>query len=326
MRLLQIARRPEITGGSVGCAWTICQALPDWSHVLFCCSPGEVPEPIRDAFAGHRLLAGPMVTAAVLRAAAPDVIFLHNVTDEQMAPELLADVPAFFYCHGSYSEGFRTPSAGLMATSTRVFCVSEFLAGQLGFQDGVWYQPVSSPPAGGEPRTRQPLVVGRLCNPRRENWPASLAGFYRRLASWCPYVRWEFVGCPAELRSELDEACGGGAVFHEAGLAARGHLRRWHAMLYHTEVIHAYGRTICEAQQAGCVPVVDRRGGFVEQIDSGRTGYLCETVDHFAAALGELRDAERRRTLALAACEAGDHRGSLERWRRRFLQLCREPV
>ena len=116
------------------------------------------------------------------------------------------------------------------------------------------------------------------------------------------------------------------AVFHEAGLAARGHLRRWHAMLYHTEVTHAYGRTVCEAQQAGCVPVVDRRGGFVEQIDSGRTGYLCETVDDFAAALGELREAERRRRLTLAARQAGGRRGSLALWRRRFLQLCRETV
>lgn len=319
MRLLQVAKRPEIAGGTIGCVWSICQALPDWSHAVFCCWPGEVPQRTRDAFTDHVLHAAPAVTAEDLRRIAPDAILLHNVDDRDLPPELLPEgVPAFYYCHGSY-DGRMDGSAGLRAASRAVFCVSEFLARQVGLEGTAWYQPVPAPPEGTTP-AEEPLVVGRLCNPRAENWSADVVDFYRRLARLCPGVRWEFVGCPAAWREALEEACGE-VLFHAAGLEARAHLGRWHAMLYHTPVTHAYGRTLCEAQQAGCVPVVDRRGGFIEQIEQGRTGYLCATVEEFAAALEALRDPVRRRACAQAAREAGAARGSLPRWRARFLEL-----
>ena len=321
MRLLQVTKRPEIAGGTVGCAWSICQALPDWSHAVFSCWAGEVPQRTRDALAGHALHVAPAVTADVLRRIAPDVILLHNVDDCDLPPELLPEgVPAFFYCHGSYA-AFLNASSGLRAASRGVYCVSEFLTREVGLEGTAWYQPVPPPPEGPLRVAEEPLVVGRLCNPRSENWFPGLDGIYRELAERCPGVRWEFVGCPDEWQEALREACGA-VVFHPVGLEARTHLRRWHAMLYHTRVVHAYGRTVCEAQQAGCVPVVDRRGGFIEQIDHGRTGYLCENVEDFAAALDELRDPERRRACAGAAREAGERRGSLERWRERFLEIC----
>jgi Glycosyl transferases group 1 len=324
LRLLQVAKRPEIAGGTIGCAWSICQALPDWSHSLFCCWAGEIPQRTRDAFAEHELTAVPVLTSEVLHRIAPDVILLHNVDDRALPPALLpADVPAFYYCHGSY-DGRMDGSAGLRAASRDVFCVSSFLARQSALKEGLegalWYQPVPPPPAGAPRPAPGPPVVGRLCNPRAENWTADVVEFYRQLARLSPGVRWELVGCPAERREALAEACGD-VVFHAAGLEARAHLHRWHAMLYHTPVTHAYGRTLCEAQQAGCVPVADRRGGFIEQIEHGRTGYLCEAVDEFAAALAELSDPGRRRSCAAAAREAGAGRGSLDLWRARFLEL-----
>lgn len=322
MRLLQVAKRPEIVGGTIGCAWSICQALPDWSHAVFCCWAGEVPQRTRDAFAADatELHVAPAVTAEALRRIAPDVILLHNVDDRDLPPELLPEgVPAFYYCHGSY-DGRMDGSSGLRAASRAVFCVSEFLARQVGLEGTAWYQPVPPPPDGAPLPDPAPLVVGRLCNPRAENWTVEVVDIYRKLAQRCPGVRWELVGCPVERREALVEACGE-VVFHEAGLEARRHLRRWHAMLYHTPVTHAYGRTLCEAQQAGCVPIADRRGGFIEQIEHGRTGYLCETVDELAAALEELREPERWRACAAAAREAGAARGSLPRWRARFLEL-----
>ena len=326
MRLLQVAKRPEIVGGTIGCIWSICQALPDWSHAVFCCWAGDVPQRTRDAFAADEkaeLHVAPVVTAEALRRIAPDAILLHNVDDRDLLPELLPEgVPTFYYCHGSY-DGRMDGSAGLRAASRAVFCVSELLARQVGMEGTAWYQPVPSPPPSPLETARPaegPLVVGRLCNPRAENWTAGVVDFYRRLAERCPWVRWELVGCPEERREALADACGE-VVFHPAGLEARAHLRRWHAMLYHTPVTHAYGRTLCEAQQAGCVPIADRRGGFIEQIEHGRTGYLCETVDEFAAALEELRKPEHRHACAAAAREAGAARGSLPRWRARFLEL-----
>ena len=90
MRLLQVAKRPEIVGGGIGCAWSVCQALPDWSHAVFCCWNGAVPQRTRDAFGGHRLLAGRALTAELLREIAPDAILLHNSSDHDLPPELAA--------------------------------------------------------------------------------------------------------------------------------------------------------------------------------------------------------------------------------------------
>jgi glycosyltransferase involved in cell wall biosynthesis len=329
MRLLQVSKRPEILGGTTACVHSICQALPDWSHAVFSCWPGEVPQRTRDAFAAdgvHELEAAPVVAAETLRRVAPDVILLHNVEDHDLPPEILPEeVPVFYYCHGSY-DGRLERSAGLRAASRDVFFVSEFLARQAGVVGSVLYQPVPPPPDAEAPRPEPaPLVVGRLCNPRAENWTDEVVAAYGLLAERCPGVLWELVGCPAERREAFAAACGD-VVFHEAGVEARRHLRRWHAMLYHTPVTHAYGRTLCEAQQAGCVPVVDRRGGFVEQIEHGRTGFLGSTVDELAAALAELQQPARWRACSAAARAAGAERGSLDRWRARFLEiweLCR---
>jgi len=163
--------------------------------------------------------------------------------------------------------------------------------------------------------------VGRLCNPREENWPESMLDFYRFLAERRPRVRWEFVGCPAEVRPRLAEACRN-VVFHEAGFQARSLLWSWHAMLYDSgAVVHSYGRTLCEAQRAGCVPVVNRLGGFLEQIEDGRTGFLCQGPEEFARALERLEDPETWSALSRQGRAAGDERGSLARWRESFLEI-----
>lgn len=328
MKLLQVGKKPEIVSGVVGCIWSICQTLPDWSHALFFCSLLSVPERTREALDGYRLGSGPALTAEWLRGADPDVILFHNTADDEVPLELLpGGAVAIYYYHSSYTAlgGF----SGVMERCRRSLAVSEFLARSAGMPaDSVLYQPVPAPPRGarengGRPRPAGELVVGRLCNPREENWPESMLDFYRSLAARCPpRVRWEFVGCPPKMRPRLAEACGG-AVFHETGLGARSLLWSWHAMLYDSGgVVHSYGRTLCEAQRAGCVPVVNRLGGFPEQIEEGRTGFLCQGPEEFARALERLDDPETWSALSREARAAGDRRGSLERWREGFLELC----
>ena len=345
-RLLQVVARPEILGGGVSCAWSICQALPDWEHSVWFCTSGSIPAHTRAALAGHRLHAAAVHTAAALRDAAPDAVLMHNTTATAFPPAILealegvegvegaADLagspggpPALYFWHGSY--GALGDCAPLAAACRRQFAVSAHLARQLPLPEAaVWHQPVPAPPmpmqpAPAEPQGHEaPLAVGRLCNPREENWPAEICDFYRGLAARRPGVRWEFVGCPEALQEPLAVACGGGATFHPASQAARSLLWRWDAMLYEsTAVTHAYGRVVCEAQQAGCVPVVDARGGFVEQIEDGRTGFLCATPDDFPAALAALAPLPARRAIAAAARLAGSARGSCERWRERFLAV-----
>jgi glycosyltransferase involved in cell wall biosynthesis len=69
-----------------------------------------------------------------------------------------------------------------------------------------------------------------------------------------------------------------------------------------------------------CVPIVDDRGGFREQIDSGRDGYLCKSADDFSKAVDELlQSAEKLRDVRIAAQQDGILRGSLGAWRDRFV-------
>jgi hypothetical protein len=371
-RLLQVVARPEILGGGVSCAWSICQALPEWQHTVWFCTSESIPAHTREALAGYRLHAAAVHTAAALREAAPDALLLHNTTATAFPPALLAllpeRAPALYFWHGSYSA--LGDCAPLAAACRRQFAVSSYLAQRLAMPaTAVWHQPVPAPPLlpvaplpplpplsplppilaadGGQPRAaavaapgadveeeahgREPLVVGRLCNPRAENWPPEICDFYRGLAAGHPGVRWEFVGCPEALQAPLAAVCGGcggcggGATFHAASQAARSLLWRWDAMLYESAAVtHAYGRVVCEAQQAGCVPVVDARGGFIEQIEDRRTGFLCAAPEEFAAALAALAPLPARRAIAAAARLAGSARGSGERWRETFLAVLGE--
>ena len=321
MKLLQVGKKPEIVSGGVGCIWSICQALPDWSHSLFFCSLQPVPERTRAALNGHRLGSGPALTAEWLRSADPDVILFHNTSNEDVPLELVpGGAVAIYYHHSSYQP--LGDVSGVVERCQRSLAVSELLARSAGMPSGsVLYQPVPAPPQGPSREDGGELVVGRLCNPREENWPESMLDFYRFLAKRRPRVRWEFVGCPAEVRPRLAEACRN-VVFHEAGFQARSLLWSWHAMLYDSgAVVHSYGRTLCEAQRAGCVPVVNRLGGFLEQIEDGRTGFLCQGPEEFACALERLEDPETWSALSRQGRAAGDERGSLARWRESFLEI-----
>lgn len=324
MKLLQVGKKPEILGGTVGCMWAICEALPDWSHTLFFCSRQPVPGRTREVLNGHRFEAAPALPAGWLKSAAPDVILFHNTSDHEVPLELLpGGALAIYYYHSSYTEV--ADFQGVVDRCQRSLAVSEFLARGAGMPAGsVLYQPVPAPPPRQErPSPAGELIVGRLCNPREENWPDSVLDLYRFLARRNPRVRWELVGCPEGMRPRLAEACGGRVAFHEPSFGARSLLWSWHAMLYDSgEVVHSYGRAVCEAQRAGCVPVVNRGGGFLEQIEDGRTGFLCGGPEELASALERLEDPETWSALSREGRTAGDRRGSLARWRQSFLEIC----
>ena len=168
------------------------------------------------------------------------------------------------------------------------------------------------------------LVVGRICTPTQAKWPSSLIDFYSELARRVPMVNWEFVGCPLELQPVLFEACRQRAVFHPAGWTARAHLLRWDVLLYHHPTLtETFGRTAAEAMRASCVPVVDARGGFLEQVNSD-SGWVCNTIDDFAGALEQLENPSLRNRMAASARHTADHTFSLTAIRQRLLRLWRQ--
>ena len=301
MRLLQVANVGDVVGGTAACAVAVTRALPDWSHRVAFRSP--ITTPTRDALAPAAVRGTRRVTPETVRGA--DLVLLHNV------PPAAVDrlgVPTLLMRH----------SATDHAAADRAVCCSRWLRDRMRASEPVVWQAVPKVDAGR--RSDQPLTIGRLCTPTARKWPPSLVDFTAALAGRHPAVWWEWVGCPDAMQSSLDAACRGRATFHPAGPAARGHLGRWDALLYwHPTLTESFGRVAAEAMRAGCVPIVSRSGGFVEQVAAG-TGFLIDGVPEADAALGQLADPAVRRRMSAAAERRGDRCWSHRAMRRRLLR------
>lgn len=327
VKLLQVCNVGNIVGGTAACAWTVTQALPRWKHRVAFLS--RITDETRRAFSQCMVEQWERVTAKQVAASGADVVLLHNTGRDRAEWPLPAATVA--YVHS------RIDPAPADATW---FC-SQWLAGEMGRQDSgfrsqgsrrnypesrmltpessfaVLYQAVPRPKRlrdGDDRSLRETLVIGRICTPQRKKWPVGVVRFCQRLAARFPQVRWEFVGCPAELQDELRSVCGGRAAFFPASWDVRSRLWEWDALLYHnSSVTESFGRTCAEAMRAGCVPIVDRRGGFIEQVPP-ECGFLCEAEADFAAAVERLLDPVERCRRSIACREWGDERFSLRKF------------
>lgn len=310
MRVLQVCNVGRILGGTAACAWTVARSFPDAEHtVAFLSSPTEET---RRAFADWDVQSWQRVTAEDVRRCGADVVILHNTS----AGRVDSPLPAVTV---SYLHSRITPAGG----DVTVYC-SRWLAERSGAEASqVLYQPVPIPLRSddlGETRAlRERPLIGRLCTPTQRKWPEQTVEFYRGLAARFPEVDWEFVGCPANLEPELAAACGGNARFLSPSWSARSRLRDWDVLLYHHPTLtESFGRTAAEAMRAGCIPVVDHRGGFAEQVTEG-CGYLCGTASAFGDAVEALLDPGRRLRMSRAGRVRGDGVFSLARFRDGFL-------
>lgn len=300
MHLLQVCNVGDICGGTAACAWSVIRALPHMQHSVVFLS--RVTAATRTAFEGVQVYPSNRVTERLLRDSDPDVCLLHNTSADRFVAQ--TSMPLIQYQH---SVGHRQPA------DVHAAC-SNWLKDQIPGSPAVLYQGVPEPP---RPQTRHVrelrdrLVVGRICTPAARKWPAELIPFYEHLARQHPQIDWEFVGCPQELESPLRTACQGRARFHEAGWSARSLLWTWDVLLYHHPLLtESFGRTVAEAMRAGCVPVVDARGGFAEQV-SPETGVLCKTPTEFDSALTGLTERENWLGKSRAAREVATSRFSL---------------
>lgn len=303
VRLLQVCNVGSITGGTAACAWSVTRSLPDWDHeVLFLSGVNEEtrqvfgPVPVRSARRVVRSDAAPF-----------DRVLLHN-TDRTRCEKL--DRPTTVYRH----------SAVRVAAGDRVVACSQWLAKKTGDAAVLW-QGVSRPVCGDVDRRplRDELVIGRICTPRVAKWPESVIETTAAIASRVRDVRFEFVGCPEVRRSAMESAARGRVDFFEAGWNQRDRLAAWDALVYTNEsVTESFGRTAAEAMRAGCIPIVDRRGGFVEQLDSGG-GFLCSSMEEVVEAVARIADPFERRAVSRRAVEVANERFSLAAFRERLL-------
>lgn len=317
MKLLQLCNVLSPTGGTLACVYSIKKALPDWEHHVVGCNSGtgSVAPAVRE-WLGCDVQKQRRMTPALYAEISPDVVIYHNVSTDSMG-QSLPDCLRFYYQHSAFN--------GAMAARKRCdyfWTVSNWLRDRTGVKH-VYHQPCPVP-VKTAPRATE-FTVGRICTPLPKKW-RDVVPLYRRLASENPEVQWEFVGATGTLQDELTEAVGGKAQFYSPSWEARSHLHRWHAVLYDSELEESYGRIVCEAQRCGTIPIVSARGGFMEQIEHGRTGFLCNGPDEFSQCLKLARDPDVRADVSVAAKDAGDFRGSLQRWREQFLNWVEAAV
>lgn len=316
LRLLQVCNVGSIVGGTAACAWTVTRALPEFEHAVAFLS--DVSDETRAAFRDARVERWRACTRRTVDALRPDVVIAHNIGGRGA---ISTSAVTLQYVH----------SAGIRASADMTVYCSRWLAEQMGgapadvLSQGV-PRPVRPSSFVDRRANRDGLLVGRICTPVSQKWPASIVPFYARLAEQFPNVAWEFVGCPRCRRPELEAACRGRARFFAANWQARRRLWEWDALLYHNpDVTESFGRTVAESLRAGCVPIVDARGGFVEQVTPA-TGFLCASTEEFAVSVARLQGSKFRRRMSNATREHGERRFSIRAFRERLLGRIREAA
>ncbi len=318
MRILQVCNVGNICGGTAACAWSMTHALAGQDHVvLFLSSPTRET---LNAFRHCEVRTEKAIDDSIVEAIAPDLIILHNTPQDRV--RISSNVFTIQFQH----------SAGVRAVATKHVACSKWLADQLPGSPEVLYQPVPIPPQPDLSSHRNlddELIIGRICTPTLRKWPPQLIDFYNELSKQNESVTWEFVGTPPEMKDSFRAACRGRVVFLDAGVDARQHLWRWHAMLYHHPTLtESFGRTVAEAMRAGCIPIVDARGGFLEQVNHEGTGYLCRDVNDFSESVRAIRDCSVRAQISKNALTHASEQFSLSRFYsqlRTILMECRAP-
>ena len=310
--LLQVCNVGTVVGGTGACAWTVTRSLPEWRHtVLFLNSINQETE---HAFQGVSIRSITRLTHAVMKEHSPNLVLYHNTARNRVDDECLV-CPSLYYQHSRVSlwpEIAAVTCSMWLSSQSTADCRPEVL-----HQAVPRASQLSS--VSRRSRLRDEIVVGRICTPTDRKWPRKLIPFYHQLSQEHPRVVWEFVGCPKSLQAELQFAVKHRARFHQASWEARSQYWNWDALLYHHPTLtESFGRTVAEALRTGCIPVIDRRGGFCEQIEND-SGFLCENVKQFSAALNVLQDPKQRIPRSRRCRALGDEKFSIVGFRQRLL-------
>jgi hypothetical protein len=314
MHLLQLCNVGQIVGGTAACAWSVTRALPQLTHtVAFLSRPDAVT---RQAFEPHQVLCWPHCTSDRIQQVHPDLVLLHNISVGQFSS--WDGAVTLQYVH----------SAGRRLHADRTVYCSRWLAAQCRTPNAtVLWQGVPLPthPSVPRPRVEGRLRIGRICTPTTRKWPDTLPAFYTQLANQHPHVDWDFVGCPIAMQPLLQAACSGRATFHPANWQARSHVWHWDALLYHHPTLtESFGRTVAEAARAGCIPIVDARGGFTEQLEA-LGGRGCRTGPEFADAITALSDPACRNRFSMSIQHKANEQFSLASFGARLQSLIGHP-
>ncbi len=247
MKIVQVNNLIAV-GGTTTCAMAVCDALPAEHTIISLGSvDGKVKRWLEDCF-GITILVRNAVTPG--DCADATAVILNNTAADQVPEELPAPV---LYWHHSRYQG--------QATGDHVAWASDWLrekaAGQTLHQGALAVDHEARAPE---------FTVGRLATP----------GGHKRHEDdeqW-----WSRLDVPGKVYVGHVQIPGVTCIPPEIGLWSR--MTEWHAMVVRSPVTESFGRCVIEAMMAGCVPVVDGRGGHCETVIDGETGFLCKRGEH----------------------------------------------
>lgn len=316
MKLLFVNNVSSVIGGTLACTLSMCQAFPDCEITVF--SWGRFGETEYRVFPKNvNLVSGPNLREFI-GDTEYDVIVYQNTGYERM-PHTFNNKPLTVYYQ--HSDHRSAKQARELCNIT--LCVSKYLADQAGLDEStVLYQPVTVPPQIDDPEYDEwaksfPYVIGRICSPNPNKWKKEdVVDVFNHVTHHTSNGGWHFIGCPDWVKEELEknhyrDHC----YFSDCSFEARGYLHKWDYLLYKSSLPETYGRVVKEAQRCRCVPIVSDLGGFKEQIEQHRTGYLCGDLDDFLfAAMDEaVIDLDDMK-------EEADLTGSCKTFRQEFLK------
>lgn len=140
-----------------------------------------------------------------------------------------------------------------------------------------------------------------------------------------------FLGFDARSQAKTGEPPAWIETYHDHNdLSQQEFYHRCHIILQPTDTTENWPRIGFEAMASGSVLIVDKRGGWEQMIEHGKTGWLCENTGDFIAYASKMAwEPHLREDIAAAARERGRKLGgmeaSLESWEEVFYSLDQLP-
>lgn len=136
---------------------------------------------------------------------------------------------------------------------------------------------------------------------------------YEHFASPVP-KRATFLGFDARSEAKTGKPPDWVETFHDQkSLSQQEFYRRCHIVLQPTDTTENWPRVGFEAMASGSVLIVDKRGGWEQMIEHGRTGWLCESPGDFIGFATKMAwEPHYREDMAAAARERGLALGGME--------------
>lgn len=140
-----------------------------------------------------------------------------------------------------------------------------------------------------------------------------------------------FLGFDHRSEAKTGKPPGWVEIFHDQkSLSQQEFYQRCHVVLQPTDTTENWPRVGFEAMASGSVLIVDKRGGWEQMVEHGRTGWLCESPGDFITYATKMAwEPHYREDMASAARERGLVLGGLEAstesWQKVFAAIAGMP-